>query len=113
MRRSAIFAITVVVCACASWAQSLTEAQEHSALGTNCSVKPSSLTPSGSIVSLSTMLVPGQSRACGVFGIACESCGRPAVARANQGSAAGAWKNAYFWKSTRFHSRAGQLWRTH
>jgi tetratricopeptide (TPR) repeat protein len=32
MRRSAIFAITVVVCACASWAQSLTEAQEHSAL---------------------------------------------------------------------------------
>ena len=33
MRRSAIFAITVVVCACVSWAQSLSEAQQHSENG--------------------------------------------------------------------------------
>src|SRR6478672_8103114 len=33
MRRIAIFAVTAVVCACTSWAQSLTEARDHSGRG--------------------------------------------------------------------------------
>ena len=90
MRRSAIFAITAVVCACTSWAQSLTEAREHSALAIKLFRQAKFAEAEREYRSRSRLYsAPGQSRDCRSIRSYSRTWPPSCIRRANQGSAAG------------------------